>query len=106
MKRPVRREGLGKQMMFKQLMVFRDVPLLRTGRVVNTSCCKTQNRLKSSLSQFPEMLSLGTYWDGESLYFMLNAHMDLTGPNGVHFSYATNPVKFHWDTAQNKMCQD
>lgn len=38
---------------------------------------------------------------------MLNAHMDLTGPNGVHFNYATSPVKFHRDTAQNiKMCQD
>lgn len=38
---------------------------------------------------------------------MLNARMDLTGPNGVHFSYATSPVKFHWGTAQNiKMCQD
>lgn len=55
----------------------------------------------------PEILSLATYWNGESSYFLLNAHMDLTGTNGVHFSYATNPVKFHWDTAQNiKMCQD
>lgn len=107
LKRPVQKEEIGKQMMFKHLMAFRNVPLLRTGKAANTGSCKTQNRLESSLSQFPEILSSCTYWNGESLYFMLNAHMDLTGPNGVHFSYATSPVKFHWDTAQNiKTCQD
>lgn len=32
--------------------------------------------------------------------------MYLTGTKSVHLSYATSPVKFHWNTAQNiKMCQ-